>query len=128
MLIELVAIDLGKRSFHLHGVSRDGVVVSRKVTRTKLVAAIGELAPSRIAMEACPSAHSGGRLFQEAGYQVRLIHPRYVKPFVRGAKNDAVDAEAIFDAASRPTMRFVPVNDDAAGSSPARNQGGAGCG
>jgi transposase len=70
---------------------------------------IHELAPSTIAMEACPGAHYWGRRFQEAGYQVRLIHPRFVKPFVRGAKNDAVDAEAIHDAASRPTMRFVPV-------------------
>lgn len=109
MLIEVIAIDLGKQSFHLYGVSSGGVVLSRKVTRTKLFAAISELAPSCIAMEACPSAHHWGRLFQEAGYQVVLIHPRFVKPFARGAKNDAVDAEAIFEAASRPTMRFVPV-------------------
>ncbi len=68
-----------------------------------------ELAPSNIAMEACPSAHYWGRRFQEVGYHVRLLHPRFVKPFVRGTKNDADDAEAIFDAASRPTMRFVPV-------------------
>lgn len=109
MLIEVIAIDLGKQSFHLHGVSSDGVVLSLKVPRTKLFAAISELAPSCLAMEACPSAHYWGRLFQEAGYQVVLIHPRFVKPFARGAKNDAVDAEAIFEAASRPTMRFVPV-------------------
>ena len=109
MSYNLVAIDLGKHSFHLHGVSSDGVVLSRKVSRTKLFAAISELAPSSIAMEACPGAHYWGRRFQEAGCQVRLIHPRFVKPFARGAKNDAVDAEAIFEAASRPTMRFVPV-------------------
>ena len=60
-------------------------------------------------MDVCPSAHCWGRRFQEAGRHVRLIHPRFVEPFVRGAKNDAFDAEAIFDAASRPTMRFVPV-------------------
>ena len=109
MSFELVAIDLGKQSFHLHGVSSDGVVLSRKIGRANLFAAISELAPTRIAMEACPSAHHWGRRFQEAGYEVRLIHPRFVKPFVRGAKNDAIDAEAIFEAASRPTMRFVPV-------------------
>lgn len=109
MSFQLVAIDLGKQSFHLHGVSSDGVVLSRKVTRTKLFTTIHELAPASIAMEACPGAHYWGRRFQEEGRQVRLIHPRFVKPFVRGAKNDAVDAEAIFDAASRPTMRFVPV-------------------
>lgn len=109
MSVELVAIDLDKQSFHLHSVSGDGVVLSRKVSRSKLPAVIGEWAPRVIAMEACPSAHHWGRVFQEAGHQVRLIHPRFVKPFVRGAKNDAVDAEAIFEAASRPTMRFVPV-------------------
>ena len=106
---EMVAIDLGKLSFHLHGVSSDGVVLSRKVSRAKLFAVVTELAPAIIAMEACPSAHYWGRRFQEAGRHVRLIHPRFVKPFVRGAKNDAIDAEAIFEAASRPTMRFVPV-------------------
>lgn len=109
MAFELMAIDLGKHSFHLHGVSSDGLVLSRKLSRAKLFAAVRELAPSSIAMEACPSAHYWGRLFQEVGCQVRLIHPRFVKPFVRGAKNDAVDAEAIYEAASRPTMRFVPV-------------------
>jgi transposase len=106
---DLLAIDIGKQSFHLHGVCSDGVVLSRKVSRGKFFAAVTEIAPLRIAMEACPSAHYWGRRFQEAGHCVRLIHPRFVKPFVRGAKNDAVDAEAIFDAASRPTMRFVPV-------------------
>jgi len=109
MTFELVAIDLGKQSFHFHGVSSDGEVVSRKVARAKLFELINELAPATIAMEACPGAHYWGRRFQKAGHQVRLIHPRFVKPFVRGAKNDAVDAQAIYDAASRPTMRFVPV-------------------
>jgi len=109
MTFSVVAIDLGKQSFHLHGVSSEGVVLSRKVSRAKFFAAVIELGPTNIAMEACPSAHYWGRRFIEAGYQVRLIHPRFVKPFVRGAKNDAIDAEAIFDAASRPTMRFVPV-------------------
>ncbi len=109
MTFDLLAIDLGKQSFHLHGVCSDGVVLSRKVSRGKLFAVVTELAPLSIAMEAYPSAHYWGRRFQEIGRHVRLIHPRFVKPFVRGAKNDAVDAEAIFEAASRPTMRFVPV-------------------
>lgn len=60
-------------------------------------------------MEACASAHHWGRRFEAVGYPVRLIHPRFVKPFVKGSKNDAVDAEAIHEAALRPTMRFVPV-------------------
>jgi len=60
-------------------------------------------------MEACASSHHWGRTFEALGYAVRLIHPRFVKPFVKGSKNDAVDAEAIFEASSRPTMRFVPL-------------------
>jgi transposase len=109
MSIELLAIDLGKRSFHLHGIDGDGVIVSRKVSRAKLAEVVAALAPAVIAMEACASAHHWGRLFIAAGYQVRLINPRFVKPFVKGSKNDAADAEAIYEAATRPTMRFVPV-------------------
>jgi transposase len=109
MSLELLAIDLGKRSFHLHGIDADGVIVSRKVSRAKLVEAVQNLAPTTVAMEACASAHHWGRLFIAAGCKVRLINPRFVKPFVKGSKNDATDAEAIFEAAIRPTMRFVPV-------------------
>jgi transposase len=71
--------------------------------------AIAELAPDVLAMEACASAHYWGRQFLAAGHRIRLINPRFVKPFVKGSKNDAADAEAIYEAASRPTMRFVPV-------------------
>jgi transposase len=109
MSLELLAIDLGKRSFHLYGIDADGVIVSRKVSRAKLVEAVQNLAPATVAMEACASAHHWGRLFIAAGCKVRLINPRFVKPFVKGSKNDAADAEAIFEAAIRPNMRFVPV-------------------
>src|SRR3954454_17398093 len=61
------------------------------------------------AMEACSSAHHWGRLFEAAGRTVRLTNAYFVRPFVRGSKNDATDAQAIWDAAGRPTMRFVPV-------------------
>ena len=107
--MQLLAIDLGKRSFHVHGIDDDGVIVSRRVGRAKLEAVVEELDPSVIAMEACATAHHWGRTFEAAGRMVRLINPRFVKPFARGSKNDAVDAEAIFDAASRPGMRCVPV-------------------
>lgn len=60
-------------------------------------------------MEACATAPHWGRLFEAPGHPVRLIHPRFVMPFVTGSKNDAVDAEAIHEAALRPIMRFVPV-------------------
>lgn len=103
----LLAIDLGKQSFHLHSIDADGVIVSRKVSRAKLAEVVNSLEPATIAMEACASAHYWGR--RAAGCAVRLINPRFVKPFVKGSKNDAVDAEAIFEAAMRPTMRFVPV-------------------
>jgi transposase len=107
--MEMLAIDVGKQSFHLYGIDADGVVLSRKVARAKLLAMVTELRPKIVAMEACATAHHWGRTFVLEGIDVRLINPRFVTPFVRGSKNDAVDAEAIFDAACRPTMRFVPV-------------------
>jgi Transposase len=109
MTLDLLAIDLGKRSFHLYGIDTDGVILSKKVSRAKLAEVVGDLVPTAIAMEACASAHHWGRCWLAAGRDVRLINPRFVKPFVKGSKNDAVDAEAIFEAAMRPTMRFVPV-------------------
>lgn len=111
--MQMLAIDLAKLSFHVHGVTRDGKVVSRRVGRPKLMTLVDSLAPTVIAMEACATAHYWARQFLGCGRDVRLINPRFVKPFVRGSKNDAVDAEAIFDAASRPTMRFVPVKTEA---------------
>ncbi|MEQ1718418.1 MAG: IS110 family transposase [Hyphomicrobium sp.] len=107
--MDLLAIDLGKQSFHLHGIDKNGVIISLKVSRAKLVGTVSKLDPKIIAMEACASAHHWGRCFMADNRQIRLINPRFVKPFVRGSKNDAVDAEAIYEAATRPTMRFVPV-------------------
>lgn len=97
--MQLLAIDLGKQSFHIHGITSDGEVISKKVIRSKLEAVVQELAPAMVAMEACASAHHWGRQFEALGYSVRLIHPRFVMPFVKGSKNDAVDAEAIHEAA-----------------------------
>ncbi len=107
--MQTLAIDLGKQSFHIYGITGDGEVISRKVSRAKLVEAVNKLHPVSVTMEACASSHHWGRTFEAQGYAVRLIHPRFVKPFVKGSKNDAVDAEAIFEAASRPSMRFVPL-------------------
>ncbi len=104
-----LAIDLGKRSFHLYGIDTDGVILSQKVSRTKLAEVVDNIAPKAIAMEACASSHYWARCWVPAGHEVRLINPRFVKPFVKGSKNDAVDAEAIFEAGMSPTMRFVPV-------------------
>lgn len=107
--MDLLAIDLGKQSFHIHGITSEGEIISRKVSRAKFKDVVASLAPVTVAMEACASAHHWGRQFEALGSMVRLIHPRFVKPFVKGSKNDAVDAEAIYEAALRPTMRFVPV-------------------
>jgi transposase len=109
MSLKLLAIDLGKRSFHCYGIDDDGVVISRKTSRAKLLETIQELGPETIAMEACASAHFWGRCFLADDHRVLLINPRFVKPFVKGSKNDAADAEGIYEAALRPTMRFVPV-------------------
>jgi transposase len=109
MSLELLAIDLGKRSFHCHGIDSDGIILSRKVSRSRLFDFIKELAPKAVAMEACAGAHFWGRRLLADGRRVLLINPWFVKPFVKGSKNDAADAEAIYEAALRPTRRFVPV-------------------
>jgi transposase len=109
MSLKLLAIDLGKRSFHIHGIDSNGMIISRKTSRSELIETIKELAPQTLAMEAYASAHYWGRRFRAAGHRVPLINPRFVKPFVKGSKNDAADAEGIYEAAMRPTMRFVPV-------------------
>ncbi len=110
MDIDILGIDLAKRVFQLHGADRDGVAkYGAKVMRTELLATVRKLAPRIVGMEACSSAHYWGRRFKELGIEVRLISPQYVSPFVKTNKNDANDAAAIVEAASRPTMRFETV-------------------
>lgn len=109
MSLKLLAIDLGKRSFHIFGIDGEGVIISRKIGRSKLAETVRDLAPETVAMEACASAHYWGRCFLAFDCRVLLINARFVKPFVKGSKNDAADAEGIYEAAQRPTMRFVPV-------------------
>ena len=106
--MQMLAIDLGKQSFHVHGVSADGEVVSRRIGRQKLAALVESLDPKMIAMEACATAHYWARLFMGSGRQVRLINPHFVKPFVRGSKNDAVDAEAIFELSDVEAIAQTP--------------------
>jgi transposase len=104
MSFNLVAFDLGKRSFHLHAMNDEGIVLSIEVSVAKLLGAVAESVPATGALEACPSAHEWGRCSRDVGYQEQLIHPRFVKPFVRGSRNDAVDAGMISEAAAGPTM------------------------
>ena len=108
--ISMIGVDLGKRSFQLHGVRDDGSAVFRKkVSRERFLAEVSERGPRIVAMEACGSAHHWGRELQSMGFEVRLVPPTYVKPFVKRHKNDAADAEAVCEASSRPGMRFVAV-------------------
>jgi transposase len=109
----IIGIDLAKRVFHLHGATADGrPVLRKKVSRGQLLSFLAKQPRAIMAMEACATAHGWGRAIQELGHEVRLIPPIYVKPFVRRQKNDAADAEAIAEAASRPTMRFVAVKTE----------------
>jgi len=108
--VSIIAVDLAKQVFQLHGAEPDGSVVFRKkLSRVKLLPFLASQPKCIVAMEACAGAHHWGREISEMGHEVRLIAPAYVKPFVKRQKNDAADAEAIAEAAMRPTMRFVAV-------------------
>ena len=109
----IIGIDLAKRVFQLHGVTSDGRAAFRKrVSRGQLLSLLAEQPGAVVAMEACATAHWWGRAIELLGNEVRLVPPVYVKPFVRRQKNDAADAEAIAEAASRPSMRFVAVKTE----------------
>lgn len=106
----IIGLDLAKRVFQAHGACADGGVAFRKkLSREKVLAFLAQQPRCVVAMEACGSAHYWGRAIRDLGHEVRLIPPLYVKPFVKRQKNDAAGAEAIAEAASRPTMRFVAV-------------------
>ena len=111
--VAIVGIDLAKRVFHLQGAQGEGSVAFRKeLSRAQLADFIVRQPKCIIAMEACATAHGWGRSFEKLGHDVRLIPPIYVKPFVKRQKNDTADAEAIVEAALRPTMRFVALKTE----------------
>lgn len=106
--VTLLGIDIAKNVFQLHGVDDKGeIVLRRKLRRNKMIETITHLTPCTIAMEACGGANHWCRKFKQMGHDVKLISPQFVKPFVKTNKNDRNDAEAIVEAASRPSMRFV---------------------
>src|ERR1700760_2772500 len=113
MEIRTIGIDLGKTVFHFVGVNARGeVVVRKKCSRTQLLRFTSNLRECLIGMEACGGSHFLGRALREQGHDVRLMPAQYVKPYVKTNKNDYIDAEAIAEAVTRPSMRFVPIKTD----------------
>ena len=108
--VATLGIDLGKNTFHLVGQDQRGAIVLRiKLSRTQLSQRLANIPPCLIGMEACAGAHHIGRQLQALGHDVRLLPAQYVKPFLKGHKNDYRDAEAIAEAVQRPTMSFVAI-------------------
>jgi transposase len=111
--VTTIGLDIAKSVFQAHGADASGAVVFRKkLGRSRLLAFFAAQPRCVVAMEACAGAHHWGRELIQLGHTVRLIPPAYVKPFVKRQKNDEADAEAICEAAQRPTMRFVPVKSE----------------
>lgn len=110
--LNLLGIDLAKNIFQLHGIDEKGnCVLKRRLRRKKLIEFTAQLSRCIIAMEVCGGSYYWARKFREMGHEVKLISPQYVKPYVKTNKNDQNDAEAICEAASRPSMRYVPIKN-----------------
>ncbi|MDE9555321.1 IS110 family transposase [Xenorhabdus bovienii] len=106
--VTLIGIDLGKHSFHIHCQDKFGkAILRKKFTRTKLMEFLAGSSFATVVMEACAGAHFMARRVADLDHEAKLISPQFVRPFVKSNKNDCVDAEAICEAASRPSIRFV---------------------
>jgi transposase len=109
-IISTIGVDLAKHVFQLHGVGPDGfVVLRRKLRRAQMLSFFADLPQCLIGMEACATAHHWARELRAIGHEVWLMPPHYVRPYVKRGKNDAADAEAICEAVTRQTMRFVAI-------------------
>ena len=107
--ITRIGMDTSKSVFQLHGVdAEEKPVLRKKLTRQEMIKFFEKLPRTVVAIEACGSAHHWARLLGSFGHEVKLIAPQLAKPYVKRGKNDAADAEALCEAMSRPTMRFVP--------------------
>jgi transposase len=105
-----IGMDTSKSVFQLHGVNAsEQPVLRKKLSRREMVKFFEKTPPTTIALEACGGSHHWARLLSSFGHEVKLIAPQLAKPSVKRGKNDAADAEALCEAMSRPTMRFVPV-------------------
>ncbi len=114
MRITTIGLDIAKSVFQVHGVDEAGeVVLTRRFTRHKLLPFFAKLPSCLIGIEACATAHHWARELVTLGHEVKLMPPAYVKAYLKRGKNDAADAEAICEAVTRPTMRFVPVKSPA---------------
>ena len=112
--VQLLGVDLGKNSCSVVGLDAAGrVLLRRRMRREGVIALAAKLPGCVVAMEACCGAHHLGRLLVAQGHEVRLMSPEYVRPYVKAQKNDDRDAEAIAEAATRPTMRFVALKTEA---------------
>ena len=110
MTIIRVGLDTSKHVFQIHGVDEnEQPVLRRQIRRSEVEKVFAKLPPTRIGLEACGASHHWARVLRGLGHEVMLIPPQYIKAYVKRGKNDAIDAEAICEAMSRPTMRFVPV-------------------
>jgi transposase len=113
MEIAVLGIDLGKNSCSVVGLDGSGkVILRRRMQRKTIVAVAAKISPCIVAMEACCGAHHLGRVLTAQGHTIRLMSPEYVRPYVKAQKNDDRDAEAIAEAATRPTMRFVALKSE----------------
>jgi len=112
--VTLIGIDLGKHSFHVHCQDKSGrALLCKKFSRAKLMEFLAGSPSTTVVMEACAGAHFMARRIAAFGHDAKLISPQFVRPFVKSNKNDFVDAEAICEAASRPSMRFVQPRTEA---------------
>jgi transposase len=108
--ISTIGLDLAKSVFQVHGIDADGeVVAAKRLRRGQVLGFFEKLPPCLVGMEACATAHYWAREITARGHEVRIMPAHYVKPYVKRGKNDAADAEAICEAVTRPTMRFVPI-------------------
>src|SRR5215813_11200290 len=110
MPVATIGLDIAKTIFQVHGADAAGqVVIRQRLARRRVLAFFEKLSPCLVGIEACSSSHYWARELIARGHEVRLLPAQYVKPYVKRAKNDAADAEAICEAVTRPAMRFVPI-------------------
>ncbi len=108
--VTTIGLDLAKSVFQVHGIDASGKpVIRRQLRRRQVLAFFKKLPPCLVGMEACATSHYWAREITALGHEVRMMPARYVKPYVKRNRSDATDAEAICEAVTRPTMRFVPI-------------------